>query len=109
MTSMMTVQAAADKNNLSASELVRIWHIQEVTEPAHRLNHIHAELFSNTADEYLDRIGVAIEVLVVEMFDQFGTRHHAAGMVHEIGQQPVFVRGQLDRIAIDAHPPRARV
>src|SRR5258706_3721601 len=109
MTRMTTVQAAADKNNRSASELVRIWHMQEIAEPAYGLNHVHAELFSNTADKYLDRIGVAIEVLVVEMFNQLSTRHHAAGMVHEIVQQLVFVRGQFDRIAIDADPARACV
>src|SRR5215212_1485609 len=109
MTRMMTVQAAADKNKRSASELVRIWHVQEVAEPAHGLDHVHAELFSNSTDKYLDRIGVAIEVLVVEMFDQFGARYNASGMVHEIGQQPVFVRSQLDRIAVDADPARAGV
>src|SRR4051794_3491546 len=106
---MTTVQAAADKNNLSASELARIWRIQEVTESTYGLDHIHAELLADAADKDLDRVGVAIEVLVVEMLYQFGPRHHAAGVVHEIGQQPVFVRGQLDRIAIDADPARARV
>jgi len=36
------------------------------------------------------------------MLDEFGARDHAAGMVHQIGQEPVFVRGQLDRRAVDA-------
>ena len=35
------------------------------------------------------------------MLDQFGARDYAAGMVHEVGEQAVFVTGELDRIAVD--------
>ena len=41
---------------------------------------------------------VAIEVLLVQMLDDFAARDDAAGVMHEIGQQPVFVAGQLDRL-----------
>src|SRR5262245_10649673 len=106
---MTTVQVAADRNSLSASELARIGGVQEITEPAHRLNHVDAQLLANATDKDLDRIGVAIEVLVVEMLDQLRARYDAAGMVHEVGQQPIFVRRQLHRIAVDADPACARV
>ena len=43
------------------------------------------------------------------MLDQFGARHHAPGVVHQIGQQPVLVRGHLDRIAGDADPAGAGI
>src|SRR3982751_1791311 len=101
MTRITTVHAAAEKNRRSASELARIGRGEKITEPAHGLNHVDAELLANAADENLDRVGIAIEVLIVEMLDQFRARHHAAGMMHQIGEQPVFVRGELDRVAID--------
>src|SRR5262245_12165893 len=107
---MTTVQVVAEKNSRSASELRRIaWRAQKVAEPAPGLDDVDAELLADAADEHLDGVGVAIEVLVIEMLDQLAARHHAAGMMHEIGQQAIFVRGQLDRIAVDADPPGAGV
>ena len=82
---------------------------EEVAEPAHGLDHVDAELLADAADEHLDGVGVAVEVLVVEVLDQLGARHHAAGMVHEVGEQPVFVGGELDRIAVDRDAPGAGV
>src|SRR5215831_2161548 len=103
-TRITTVQVVAEKNSRRASELRRIarWS-EQIAKPAHGLDDIDAELFANAADEHLDGIGVAIEVLVVEMLDQFAARDHAAGMMHEVGEQAIFVRGELDRIAVDGH------
>src|SRR5262245_27173050 len=99
-TRITMVQVVAEKNSRRASELRRIarWS-EQIAKPAHGLNDIDAELFADAADEHLDSIGVAIEVLVVEMLDQFAARDHAAGMMHEVGEQAIFVRGELDRIA----------
>src|SRR6185436_1396509 len=108
-TSITTVQAAAEKNNLSASELARIGQCQQVTQPPYRLNHVNAELLANPSDEDLDGVGIAIKVLVVEMLDQLGARHHATCVVHEIGEQPIFMRRELDRIAVDRDAPGAGV
>ena len=82
---------------------------QQIAEPAHGLDDVDVELLADAADEHLDGVGVAVEILVVEMLDQFGARHHAPGVVHEIGQQPVFVRGHLDRVAGHADPAGAGV
>src|ERR1700730_12410709 len=41
------------------------------------------------------------------MLDDLAARYDPPRMMHQIGQQPVFVRGKLDRIAIDRHPARA--
>ncbi len=35
-----------------------------------------------------------------EMFDQLGARHHLAAMMRQIGQQAIFLAGELDRIAV---------
>ena len=39
------------------------------------------------------------------MLDDFTTRDHAPAVMQEIGEQPVFVRGQLYRSAIDDDAP----
>ena len=106
---MITVHAVAHKNKRTASELARIGRRQQITEPSHRLNDIHAELLADAPDEDLNRIRIAIKILIVEMFDQFGARHDPTGVMHEIGQQPVFVRGKLHRIAVDRNPAGAGI
>src|SRR6266566_5219097 len=79
-TRITTVQVVAEKNSRRASELRRIarWS-EEIAKPAHGLYDIDAELFAHAADEHFDGIGVAIEILVVEMLDQFAARDDAAG------------------------------
>src|SRR5262249_31773518 len=100
-TRMTTVQAAADKNRRRASELARIGRGEQIAEPTHGLNHVDPKLLADAADEDLYRVAVAVEILVVEVLDQLGARSHAGAVMHEIGQQSVFVRGELDRIALD--------
>src|SRR5690349_18415153 len=106
---MTTVQAVAHKNNRTASELARIGRRQQITEPPHRLDDIDPEFFGNAADEDLDRIGVAVEILVVEMLDQFGARDYPPGMMHQVRQQPVLVRCELHWIAVDGDSAGARI
>src|SRR6516165_5680904 len=106
---MITVRPVAHRNRRKASELARIGRCQQITETAYRLDYIDAELLANAPDEYLDRVGVPVEVLIIEMLDQLGARDHAAGVMHEIGEQPVFVRGELDRIAVDGDAAAARI
>src|ERR1700747_1173076 len=109
MVRITTTQADAEKNSRVASELRRMpaslctgggWR-QQISKAADGLDDVHVELLADAANEDLDGVGVAVEVLVVEMRDQLGPRHHAAGMVHQILQQAVFMRGHLDRIAGD--------
>src|SRR5262245_56383274 len=131
-TRITTIQVVAEKNRRSASELARIAFSrrhgraaraamtmvrraiaglarigrgQQIAEAAHGLDHVDAELLADAADEYLDGVAVAVEVLVVEMLHQFGARHDAPGVMHQVGEQPVFVAGQLDRIAVDTDAP----
>src|SRR5665647_737813 len=82
---------------------------QKVTETPHRLDDVDVKLLADAADEHFDGIGVAVEILVVEMLDQFGARHHAPGVVHEISQKPILMRSHLDRIAGYADPPGAGI
>src|ERR1700704_2684142 len=107
---MTTVQVVAEKKSRRASELRRIARrSEEVAESTHGLDDVDAELPANAPDEDFDRVGITIEVLVVEMLDQFTARNDTAGVVHEIGKQAIFVRGQLDRIAVDGDPAGAGI
>src|ERR1051326_5762544 len=99
---MTAVTAVAETNRRSASELARIARRgQQIAEPAYRLDHVDAELLADAPDEDLDGVRVAVEILVVEVLDQPRARHHAAGVVHQVGEQPVLVRGELDGRAVD--------
>src|SRR4029077_32476 len=90
-----TVQAVAHRNRRSASELARIGRREQITETAHRLDHVNAELFADAADDYIDVVGIAVEILFEEMLDRLGAGDAPAGVMHQIGQQPVFVRGEF--------------
>ena len=51
------------------------------------LHDIDAELLAQAPDEHLDGVGVAVEILVVEMFDELGARHDPALVMHEIASR----------------------
>ncbi len=76
-----------------------------VSEAADRLDQVGRHLLAEPPDEHLDGVGIAIEVLVIEVFDQLGPRHHAVTVVHQVFEHLVLVRGQLDRVAVDRHAP----
>ncbi len=82
---------------------------RHVAEAAHRLDQIAAELAPDAPDKHLDRIGIAIEILIVEMLDQLGAGDDAALVVHEIGEEPILVRGQLHGRSIGDDTPGAGV
>src|ERR1700761_5922434 len=110
MTRITSTQADAEKNSRTASELRRMprslcprggWR-QQISEASDGLDDVDIQFFADAADEHLDGVGVAVEVLVVEMLDELGTRHHTAGVMHQIGEQAIFVRGHLYGVAGDA-------
>src|SRR5437660_1189699 len=98
MTRMITVQAVADRNNRTASELLRrrfvpeaglerakgkpktnamsarVGRSQQIAEPAYGLNDINAELFTDAPDEDFDGVRIAVEILVVQMLNQLRPR-----------------------------------
>ena len=65
------VHTAAVANSRNASELSRIAAVgHPVAKPANRLDHVHGDLLAQSPDEHLDRIGIAIEILLVEVLDE---------------------------------------
>src|ERR1043165_9535175 len=82
---------------------------EAVAEPANRGDDVRPELFANSCDEDLDRVGIAVEVLIVDMLDQFGAAHDLALMVHQIRQQLVFLRRELHGLAVLGDLSRTRI
>src|SRR5690242_11959219 len=92
---------------MSGGLLVR--RLQDIAQPPDGVDHVDAEHLAKASDKHLDRVGIAVEILVVEMPDDLGARHDPPGMVHQVGEQPVFVRGEPDGVAVDADAPGAGV
>src|SRR3954454_6929887 len=87
-------QAAAVAKSRNASELVVIALLrQPVAQAADGLDHVGWDLLAQPADEYLDGVGIAVEVLLVEVLHQLGARHHALVVMHQVGEQAILVRG----------------
>ena len=53
-------------------------------------------LLADPADEHLDRVGVAIKILGIDVVDQLAARHHLAPVLHQVTQHPELVGGELD-------------
>src|SRR5579871_1000048 len=78
----------------TASELGRIAGFDDaITEAAYGLDQVGRDFLTQPADENLDRIRVAVEVLIIEVLDQLGARDHAVAVMHEVFEHLVFVRG----------------
>ena len=65
----------------------RGWRSEEVAQPADGLDDIDVQLLADAANEHFDGVGIAVEILVVEMFNQLGAGHHSAGMVRPLRRQ----------------------
>ena len=52
-----------------------------ITEAARGLDDVDPELLAQSADEHFDRVRVAVKILLVQVFDDFGARDDASGMV----------------------------
>src|SRR5215469_3431987 len=101
------IRRVARELNLGAVFGIRIF--EQIAETANGLNQIGVELAAKPSDEHFDRIGVAVEILVVEMLHEFRARHHASLVMREIGEQPVFERGELHGIAVERDAAGARI
>src|SRR3546814_4940248 len=80
-----------------------------VAEPADRRDDVGAQLFADARDEHLDRVRIAVEILIVDMLDQIGTRYDLALVMEKIGQQFILLRRPLYRLAGEGDAARARV
>jgi hypothetical protein len=80
-----------------------------VTQAAHRFDERRAELAPQTGDEYLDGVGITVEILRIDVLSKFGSRHDSAAVVHQIREHAKFMAGQLHGSAAGGNASRARV
>src|SRR5690606_38137444 len=62
-----------DGEAMAARSIPRLAHA--IAHAAHRLDQVDAHLSAQPADEDLYRVGIAVEVLVIEMLDQLRARY----------------------------------
>src|SRR6185503_18537254 len=103
-TKRMILIIAAEAVSLKASELDGIIRLgNAIAQAPDGAQHVDTQLFPQAADENFDRVGIAIEVLVIEVLDELGAGDDAPLVHHEVAQQTEFERGELDRLAVDGH------
>src|SRR3546814_21129070 len=61
------------------------------------------DLLPQTADMLVDDVGLRIEMIVPDMFEQHRARHHPPFVAREIGEDAKFARGEVDRLAAAPH------
>jgi hypothetical protein len=52
------------------------------------------DLGAQSRDMHVDHVGLRIEMIVPDVFQQHGSRHHLPGVLHQIFEQPEFARLQ---------------
>src|SRR5215813_8271434 len=108
--SAAAIQQAAARIRRSARELSFIsGRRQTITEATDGGDVVGAELLAQAADEHLDRVRLAIEILVVDVLDQLRAGDDLALVVHEVVDEPELLRRELDGDAADRDPPGAGV
>src|SRR5262245_49453276 len=101
--STSSTHAAAVAKSRNARELVRIALRKPVAQAANGLDHVRRDLLAQASDEHFDGVGVAVEVLLIKMLDELGARNDTIVVMHQIGEQPILVRGELDRLAVQGN------
>src|SRR5690606_4742497 len=86
-----------------------VWVVEAVAKSTDGSDHVGTQLLADASDENLDRVRIAVEVLVVDVLDQLGAADHLALVVHEVAEELVLLRCQLDRFSIQGDAARARV
>src|SRR3546814_20791499 len=90
------LQTAAPTTSRRARELSRIRLREAVSQPARRADEIVADLLAQPSADALARIGVAVEILLVQIFAQFRAGCDPAAVEVAVGEDAVFLRGRGD-------------
>src|SRR5258705_165657 len=82
-----STQAAAVANSRNARELVLIAFREPVAQAANGLDHIRRDLFAQAADEHLNGVGVAVEMITGML--RPARRHCSSTLMPSIFGRPV--------------------
>src|SRR6185437_7279517 len=67
------------------------------------------QLAPQPADEHFEHVGVAVEILLVDVLGEVGLGNQLAGVQHQVFQHLVFVAGEVDQLAFHRHRLRGGV
>src|SRR5207237_1482950 len=86
---------------------------EPITPAAQRLDGtqlvLRVELAAQAPDQHLDDVAVALEVLVIQALGQFRLGDHIPGAQHQVLENAVLERGELNGCAAHCHGLRARI
>src|SRR3546814_6251481 len=68
-----------------------------------RISDWSSDVCSSDLDMLVDDVGLRIEMIVPDMFEQHRARHHPPFVAREIGEDAKFARGEVDRLAAAPH------
>ena len=60
----------------------------------------YAQFAADAADEDVQRVGVGVAVARVDVFEDFATADDGARLVHEVGEDAFFLRGEGEAAAV---------
>src|SRR5258707_34878 len=78
---------------------------ENIADSSYRMNHplVFVQLAPQPMHEHIDNIGLWIEAVVENMFEDHRLGDGAAGVAHEVFQQRELARLQLDRLVGALH------
>jgi prepilin-type N-terminal cleavage/methylation domain-containing protein len=76
--------------------------VEPVAQSAHGFNQARRQFLAQAGNEYLDRIRIAIEILSINMFGQFRSGDDFTRVMHQVGENPVFMARQRQGSSIHA-------
>src|SRR5437899_2718441 len=86
---------------------------KDITHPAHGMNQLLREilvhLIAQSANEHIHHIGLRIETVVPDMFEDHCLGHHTTSMTHEIFQQCKLARLQFDLLPATGDFPSQQI
>src|SRR5690606_36198967 len=58
------------------------------------------KLLANAADQNIEHVRIAIRIARVDVFHELSAAHDTTCVMHQDGENPIFVRGQLERLSV---------
>jgi hypothetical protein len=89
---------------------MRAHHITGVAHRAHqRALGVELDFLAQLGDVHVDHVGLRVEVVVPDRFEQHRACHHLVGVPHQVLEQLELARLQVDGAAGARHAPRQQV
>src|SRR5690625_2362176 len=107
----ITASATTQIDDASAppGELSRLDRHQSIPLTADSVYRLSRDVFAQTTDEYIKRVGIAILILRIDMRAESAAANGLAGLVHQLRQPPKLIPGQLHALPCVTEMRRTRI